>query len=226
MNGDIEGRDEMASPPMTESRAFVDRAVRFLATRCGIMQFVSLGSGHPSANDIQDVAYSVDVGQEARVVYGDVDYDVVHNGEAYLKGNRYAAMIPMDVRRPLAAIEYVNLLKVVDTARPFALILSRILDVIEDQERPHDLMAEYRAWLPVGSYLMISHAVPGATGNALQRPIEQVRAFFGDFPLLTPGLAPVSCWGPEMRASLPRTVDWPDLQVWGGVAQKLNGVRA
>lgn len=76
MNGDIESRDEMASPPMTESRAFIDRAIRFLATRCGIMQFVSLGSGPPFANDIHDVAYNPDVGQEARVVYGDVDYDV------------------------------------------------------------------------------------------------------------------------------------------------------
>jgi hypothetical protein len=226
MNGDIEGRDEMASPPMTESRAFVDRAVRFLATRCGIMRFVSLGSGHPSANDIQDVAYSPNVRQEARVVYGDVDYHVVHNGETYLKGNRYAAMIPMDVRRLLAAIEYVDLLRVVDTARPLALITSRSLDVIEDQERPDDLMVEYRAWLPAGSYLVISHAVPGAAGSTLQRPIEQVRAFFGDFLLLTPGLVPVSCWGPEMRACLPRTVDWPDLQVLGGMAQKLNGVRA
>lgn len=225
MNGDIDGRDEMASPPMTESRAFIDRAVRFLATRCGLMQFVSLGSGHPFANDIQDVAYSADVGQGAHVVYGDVDYEVVHNGETYLKGNRYAAMIPTDVRRPHAAIEYVNLLRVVDTARPFALIMSRILDVIEDQERPQELMVECRAWLPVGSYLVFSHAVPGAAGNALQRPIEQERAFLGDFPLLSPGLVPVPCW-PEMRPRLPQTLDWPDLQVWGGVAQKLNGVRA
>jgi hypothetical protein len=223
MNGDIESRDEMASPPMTESRAFIDRAIRFLAIRCGIMQFVSLGSGTPLASDIQDVAYNPDVGQEARVVYGDVDYDVVHNGETYLKGNRHAAMIPMDVRHPFAAIEHVKLLRVVDTDRPFALIMSRILDVIEDHERPHDLMAEYRAWLPVGSYLVISHAVPG---NTRQRPIEQIRAFFGDFPLLTPGLVPIPYWGPEMRPCPPRALDWSDLQVWGGAAQKLNGARA
>ena len=55
------------------NRAFLARAVRFLAGEAGITQFLDIGTGIPAANNTHEVAQSV--APSARVVY--VDYDPV-----------------------------------------------------------------------------------------------------------------------------------------------------
>src|SRR3954454_13122877 len=52
-----------------ENRAFLGRAVRYLAAEAGIRQFLDIGTGLPSANNVHEVAQSV--APESRVVYVD-----------------------------------------------------------------------------------------------------------------------------------------------------------
>jgi hypothetical protein len=66
-----------AYPGIVESvratRAFLARAVRFLAQEAGITQFLDIGTGIPAVNNTHEVAQAVT--PTARVVY--VDYDPV-----------------------------------------------------------------------------------------------------------------------------------------------------
>src|ERR1035441_1965013 len=54
------------------NRAFMQRAVRFLAGEAGIRQFIDIGTGIPSAGNVHEVAGQVAPG--ARVVYVDNDH--------------------------------------------------------------------------------------------------------------------------------------------------------
>ena len=54
-----------------ENRAFLGRAVRYLAAEAGIRQFLDIGTGLPTTGNVHEVAQSVD--PTARVVYVDND---------------------------------------------------------------------------------------------------------------------------------------------------------
>jgi hypothetical protein len=54
------------------ARAFLRRVVRYLVTEAGIRQFLDIGSGLPSGENVHQVAQAV--APEARVVYVDNDH--------------------------------------------------------------------------------------------------------------------------------------------------------
>jgi hypothetical protein len=54
-----------------ENRAFLGRAVRYLDADAGIRQFLDIGSGFPTANNVHQVAQAID--PASRVVYVDND---------------------------------------------------------------------------------------------------------------------------------------------------------
>ena len=62
------------------NRAFLARAVRFLAGEAGIRQFLDIGTGIPTANNTHEVAQSV--APESRVVYVDNDPVVLNHARA------------------------------------------------------------------------------------------------------------------------------------------------
>ena len=55
---------------MRANRAFLGRAVRYLAGEAGIRQFLDIGTGIPTADNVHEVAQAI--APESRVVY--VDY--------------------------------------------------------------------------------------------------------------------------------------------------------
>jgi len=54
--------DPTARAGVRSNRAFLGRAVRFLAAEAGIRQFLDVGTGIPTANNTHEVAQSVDPG--------------------------------------------------------------------------------------------------------------------------------------------------------------------
>jgi S-adenosyl methyltransferase len=54
-----------------ENRAFLGRAVEYLVSEAGIRQFLDIGTGLPSANNVHEVAQAV--APESRIVYVDND---------------------------------------------------------------------------------------------------------------------------------------------------------
>src|SRR5437879_6536385 len=67
-----------------ENRAFLGRAVRYLTEEAGIRQFLDIGTGLPSANNVHEVAQSV--ASDSRVVYVDNDPIVLIHAKALLTG--------------------------------------------------------------------------------------------------------------------------------------------
>jgi hypothetical protein len=53
------------------NRAFLKRAVRYLAAEAGIRQFLDIGTGLPSADNTHEVAQAI--APESRIVYVDND---------------------------------------------------------------------------------------------------------------------------------------------------------
>src|SRR5205085_8442970 len=65
-----------------ESRAFLVRAVRYLAGEAGIKQFLDIGTGLPTANNTHEIAQQV--APESRIVYVDNDPLVLVHARALL----------------------------------------------------------------------------------------------------------------------------------------------
>ena len=72
-----------------ENRAFLGRAVRFLAADAGIRQFLDIGTGIPTAGNTHHVAQSI--APDARVVYVDYDPIVLAHARALLTSHEAGA---------------------------------------------------------------------------------------------------------------------------------------
>ncbi len=79
------------------NRAFPGRAVRFLAA-AGVRQFLDIGSGIPTEQNVHEVATRAAPG--ARVVYVDAGPVAVAHSKTILTGLQDATIIQADLRDP------------------------------------------------------------------------------------------------------------------------------
>ena len=148
------------------NRAFMQRAVRFLAGEAGVRQFIDIGTGIPSAGNVHEVAGQVAPG--ARVVYVDSDPIVHVHANALLTGSGTTSIVLADLREPDVILAHPKLRGLIDFAQPVALLLVAILHFIAETENPAGIVARLRDALPSGSYLALSHGTadfhpPGIT---------------------------------------------------------------
>jgi hypothetical protein len=216
------------------NRAFLGRAVRFLAAEAGIRQFIDIGTGIPSAGNVHEVAGQAAPG--ARVVYVDNDPIVNVHANALLTGSGTTAIVLADLRDPAAILAHPVVRELIDFTHPVGLLLVAILHFIRDEEDPAGIVATLRDALPEGSYLVLSHATqdfhpPGGTQAATEvyknataplvfRTRERVSAFFDGFGLLEPGLVQAPLWRPEGRR--PRPKDLARIGMYVGVGRKTS----
>ncbi|NUR84066.1 MAG: SAM-dependent methyltransferase [Nonomuraea sp.] len=222
-----------AVPGIRESamanRAFLGRAVRFLAAR-GVRQFLDLGTGIPTQGNTHEVAQAE--APESRVVYVDNDPIVMNHARALLTSTPEGrtAYIQADAREPRTILEHPDVLATLDLAEPVALMLVAILMHIPDEDDPAGLVKAYAEALPEGSYLVVSHLtldfLPEETAerylsvtgdqamHRTPRTGEQIAAYFDGFELVEPGLVAVSKWPEETADS--GSSSW----MYGGVGRK------
>jgi S-adenosyl methyltransferase len=103
-----------------ENRAFLGRAVRFLADDAGIRQFLDIGAGLPTARAVHDMVTGCV--PMARVVYADNDPVVIRHAEAMLGRASGAAAVRADLRRPRDLLSYLTWRHLIDLARPVAVL--------------------------------------------------------------------------------------------------------
>jgi hypothetical protein len=209
------------------NRAFLARAVRYLAADAGIRQFLDIGTGIPSASNPHEVAQAV--APECRVVCVDNDPIVLAHSRALLASDPLGATkyLEGDVRDPRSILSTSGL----DLSQPTALLLFGIMHLVQDAERPYGLVAELMAGLPAGSYLALSHPaldINAAQATAQQRYNErvatpqtlrtrdEVAGFFDGLELVPPGLVYVHAWRPGEGDEVPPG----DVSAHGGVARK------
>ena len=194
------------------NRAFLGRAVRFLAAEAGIRQFLDLGTGIPTAGNTHEVAQSV--APESRVVYVDYDPIVLAHARALLDSSDAGATeyIDADVRDTGAILS--RAAQLLDFSKPVAVTMLTILHAIPDADDPHAIVAKLMAAVPSGSYLAISHAGSDLLGREREdglddawrgrmqqqiiwRSREEVARFFEGTDLVAPGLVRVEEWRPD-----------------------------
>ena len=86
------------------NRAFLQRAVRFLAAEAGIRQFIDIGTGIPSAGNVHEVAGQT--APDTRVVYVDNDPIVHVHANALLTGSGTTGIVLADLRDPAVILAH------------------------------------------------------------------------------------------------------------------------
>jgi hypothetical protein len=199
------------------NRAFLGRAVRYLAGQAGIRQFLDIGSGIPTAQNVHQVAQQA--APESRVVYADIDPVAVAHSRLLLQDNPGAAVIQADLREPEAILAAPETQLLIDFSQPVAVLLVAVLHFIPDDADPWKIVATLRDALAPGSYLVIVHGtsesrpdIHGAVETAytsrvaaslfLRRRPDILR-FFDGFGLIDPGLVYLPEWRPDSSDDVP-----------------------
>ena len=140
---------------MRANRAFLARAVRYLAAECGVRQFLDIGTGLPTAGNTHQVAQ--EVAPDARIVYADNDPIVLLHARALLTSTPQGACdyVEADLRDTAAILRAAA--RTLDFGAPVALMLLIILHLIPDADDPYGIVAELMGALPSGSYLVLAH---------------------------------------------------------------------
>jgi hypothetical protein len=216
------GRFPLLRPIAKANRLFLHRAVRHLV-RQGVRQFIDIGAGVPTMGNTHDVADELAPGQ-THVVYIDNEPVAVAHSEMLLDQfgdpKRHAA-INADLRDPDELWQRVAATGVIDLSKPVGLLFIAVLHVHQDGPDGEDVgaasVARYRQLLAPGSFLGISQLTPdgvppgieanladlkemydaSSSSDAMFRSQDEIRALFGDFELVEPGLTWTPLWHPE-----------------------------
>jgi hypothetical protein len=216
-----------------ENRAFLGRAVRYLAAEAGLRQFLDIGTGLPTTDNVHNVAQAV--APSSRIVYADNDPLVLAHARALLTSapEGRTAYIHADLRDPAAILSNPVTREALDFEQPIGLIAVAILHLIGDEDKPGELLAALVDALPSGSYLAASHLTtehdPVATtagqramqraGITMQKRDSDVFAglAFRGLELVPPGVVLVSEWRPADEGPRPTPAE---VNCYGGVARK------
>ncbi|WLQ36151.1 SAM-dependent methyltransferase [Streptomyces castrisilvae] len=196
------------------NRDFVRRAVTVLADGTGIRQFLDIGTGLPTQQNVHQIAQAI--APDAEIVYVDNDPIVLVHAQALLTSSPEGRTdyIEADLREPDRILEAAR--HTLDFDRPVALVLAAVLHFIED-ETAHPVVARLLDALPSGSHLVLSHLSadmnPGPITKVAEtfhkrgfsfvlRRREEIERFVTDngLELLDPGIVPSRHWRPDHAA--------------------------
>jgi S-adenosyl methyltransferase len=198
------------------NRAFLGRAVTYLAAEAGVRQFLDIGTGLPTADNTHEVAQRA--APSSRVVYVDNDPMVLRHAQAMMPSHPEGACdyVQADLREPEAILKAAA--RTLDYRRPVAVSLLMILQFIPDVSDPWRLVAQVMGSMPSGSYLAISHPTRDVIAStiteaasrynahmgdnqALPRARAEILRFFAGLDLVDPGLVQLQRWRPEPGAA-------------------------
>jgi len=193
-----------------ENRAFLQRAVQFLAAEAGIRQFLDIGTGLPAGGNVHQIAQAI--APDARVVYVDNDPVVHVHANALLADNTTTVAVLADLREPAAILDHPDVRRLLDFTRPVAVLLVVVLHFITDAQDPAGIVAQLREAITPGSFLAISHATGDfhpqvgakaaevyrqASAPLVLRSRTQIARLFDGFDLVAPGLVQPASWRPN-----------------------------
>ena len=191
------------------NRRFLGRAVRWASER-GVRQFLDIGTGIPTSNNTHEVAQRAE--PRSRVVYVDNDPIVLAHARALLTSSPEGrtAYVDADFRHPKTVLESPAVRDLIDFDQPVALLTVALLHFFPDSEKPWEFLEEYKAALPSGSVLILSHGTgetmdpevseavmrtyQAAGLNIVSRTKAEVARFFDGWGLVDPGIVSVHEW--------------------------------
>jgi S-adenosyl methyltransferase len=211
------------------NRAFLARAVRFLAGEAGIRQFLDIGTGIPTANNTHEVAQRV--APSSRIVYVDHDPVVLSHARALLTSTPEGACayIDADLRDPEAILAAAA--DTLDFSQPVAVMLIAVMHFIGDDAEASAIMRRLMTACGPGSYVALSHAASDIDAAQMAEMIWRlnestaekttlrdragVTRLFDGLELVEPGVIRAAEWRPDtdLERSSPAAL-------WAGVARK------
>jgi S-adenosyl methyltransferase len=212
-------------------RAFLGRAIRYLAGEEGIRQFFDIGTGLPTADNTHQVAQRV--APESRIVYADNDPMVLTHARALLTSTPEGACdyVEGDLREPDKILAQAA--RTLDFTKPVGLMLLGILHHIPDTDQAYWIVRHLVSELAPGSYVTINHSTSAVHGAAMEEAVahwnqvgtpsmtlrtpEQITRFFDGLDLLPPGVISCSRWRPDLT---PAGGQPPEVDEFCGVARK------
>ncbi|MER6991660.1 SAM-dependent methyltransferase [Saccharopolyspora hirsuta] len=217
---------------MRANREFMHRAARYLATECGVDQFLDIGTGIPTSPNLHEVVQ--EVRPDARIVYTDNDPIVLVHARALMSSTEQGrtAYVDADLRDPDTILNSPEFRETLDLNRPIALMLIAVVHFIEDDEEALAATNRIIDVLPPGSYV----AATIATDDFAPQTLAEVRRtyrehgetlrfrtkpratrFFEGLDLVDPGLVQMHKWRPD--AETEKAAD-TDIAMYAAVARK------
>jgi SAM-dependent methyltransferase len=211
------------------NRAFLARAVRFLAAEAGIRQFLDIGTGIPAANNTHEVAQAV--APDCRVVYVDDDPVVLAHARALLASAPEGVTDYLDADLREVNTVLAHAARSLDFSRPVAVMVIAVMHLIVDADDPYGIVAALVDAVPSGSYLALSQVASDIEAdqvaeaakryNRLARETQRHRShaevarFFDRLDLVPPGVVAVQEWRPDTELETAARS-----AMWGGVGRK------
>ncbi|WP_037886905.1 SAM-dependent methyltransferase [Streptomyces viridochromogenes] len=215
------------------NRAFLVRAVRYLAAECGVRRFLDHGSGLPTRPNVHQVAQEVD--PSSAVVYVDNDPVVLAHGRMMLAEDpSTTAVLHADMRDTDAVFGSTEVDRLLRDGLPVGALFVSVLHCIPDTDDPWALVRDVAQRLPKGSFMVISQLASDDAELRVQitdfmaeitnntwgqvRSVSEVNRFFDGLELVE-GIEPVevSRWKPDSDlAPRQRTEEWIE---YGAVAR-------
>jgi O-methyltransferase involved in polyketide biosynthesis len=225
--------DRQVRPTLLANRSFLGRVVRYLAADAGISQFIDLGTGLPTRQNVHEVAQAAS--PDARVVYVDYDRVVLAHAQALLAKDNATTVIEADLRRPADVLSHPGLRQMIDITQPVAVLMFAILHFVGRDEGAARIIAEYRDAVAPGSYLALSlgttdgvdpvkiarmqEIYQNASAQLTYRSRAEIMRLFEGFELVEPGLVRLPQWRPVSQLAERREgvgAEW----MLGGVGRK------
>ncbi|MGP3952930.1 SAM-dependent methyltransferase [Streptomyces sp. 7N604] len=189
-------------------RAFLGRAVRYLAGEAGIRQFLDIGTGLPTVDNTHEVAQRV--APQSRIVYVDNDPIVLAHARDLLTSSAEGATdyVDADAHDPDAILHAAA--RTLDFDRPVAVMMLGILNFIPDTDDAKAIVDRLLEAVPAGSHLAMTHPTlelggeanaaamrfwnDNATPPIVARSKADMVRFFDRLEILEPGIVSCSRW--------------------------------
>jgi SAM-dependent methyltransferase len=209
-----------------DNRGALVRAVDEIVRSTPIRQFIDLGSGLPTADNVHQVAQRY--APETKIVYVDNDPIVLAHGRALLAENDNTTVIQADLREPASVFENEDTLRLIDFGKPVGVIFSATLHHVNDDEDPAGIVRYWRDQVPSGSYFFVSHFRSGNNpetreaekvlqqtfGRGRWRTDAEIASLLDGLEILDPGIVPAPLWRPDQTDTPWNNSGERQLTVW------------
>ena len=213
-----------------QSRQFLIRAVRYLASEAGIRQFLDIGTGLPTMQNTHEVAQQV--APESKIVYVDNDPLVLVHARALLRNTTpegVTAYLDADFNDPDMIIADAR--NVLNFNQPIGVMFMGVLGHVAEFDDARSIVGRVMGAVPSGSYLVLWDGndtnqayvdlceAYTKTGGVpyIPRSNEQISQFFDGLEMVDPGLVSISQWrAPTTEIGTDEPLD----SAYGAVARK------
>ncbi|MBF8191704.1 SAM-dependent methyltransferase [Nonomuraea sp. K274] len=213
------------------NRDFLGKAVR-LAAEHGVRQFLDIGAGLPTQENVHQVAQRAAPG--SKTVYVDNDPVVLVHARALLDDSKDTRAVQGDLRRPQEILDHPEVRDHLDLSQPVAVLMLAVLHFLPGHDEAARIVETVKQAIPPGGFLLLSHfytpdeqerkvqaggRVYQSTnsGSLTARSLERITGYFSGLELVEPGLVPVQAWRPDWEEDSVFDLSVPGLL--GGMAR-------